>query len=162
MYHAVQTRGAVVKRRDIKVTATTPASAEVVYGLLADGSTWPSWCSIESVEIEAAGDPPSEGVGAIRVNRRGRTTGRDQILELVPNRRLKYATLSGLPFRDYVGEVDLEPAPDGGTTIRWHSSFFPKTPGTGWIMELGLRRFLQGCASGLAEYAATTRHPATQ
>lgn len=144
-----------MRRRDINVRAATPAAPEVVYGLLADGSTWPAWSPIESVELEQEGEPPPEGVGAIRVNRLGRTTGRDQILELVPNRKLKYATLSGLPFRDYVGEVDLEPAPDGGTSIRWHSSFFPKVPGSGWIMERGLRRFLGQCVTGLADYAAT-------
>jgi len=144
-----------VRRLDIHVTAHTPATAAVVYALLAEGASWPSWSPIDSVELETPGDPPPEGIGAIRVNRRGRTTGRDQILELVPNRRIAYATLSGLPIRDYVGEVDLEPAPGGGTTIRWHSSFLPKPRGTGRIMQLGLRRFLQQTANGLAEYAAT-------
>jgi uncharacterized protein YndB with AHSA1/START domain len=145
-----------VRRRDISVDVTTSAPPEIVYGLLADGSTWPTWCSIDSVEVEQAGDPPPEGVGAIRVNRRGRTVGRDQILELVPNRKLKYTTLSGLPFREYVGEVDLTPVPGGGTAVNWHSSFFPKVPGTGWVMERGLRRFLQDCATGLAEHAAAS------
>jgi hypothetical protein len=148
-----------MRRREISVAARTTAAPNVVYGLLADGSTWPAWSPIESVELERRGDPPPEGVGAIRVNKRGRTTGRDQILELVPNRRLKYTTLSGLPFRDYVGEVDLEPGPDGGTTIRWHSSFLPKPAGTGWIMQRGLQKFLGECVSGLAEYAATSTTP---
>jgi len=145
-----------VRRRHINVTAVTPATPEVVYALLADGSSWPAWSPIESVELEEPGDPPPEGVGAIRVNRLGRTTGRDQILELVPNRSIKYATRSGLPIRDYVGEVDLEPAPGRGTTVHWHSSFFPKVPGTGWIMQRGLRRFLEQCVSGLAEYTASS------
>jgi hypothetical protein len=142
-----------MSRRHVHVSAVTPATAEVVYGLLADHSTWSAWSSIESVELEA-GDPPPEGVGAIRVNRRGRVTGRDQILELVPGERFKYAALSGLPVRDYVGEVDLSPAPDGGTAVNWHSSFLPKMPGTGWMLERGIRQFLQECVSGLAEYAA--------
>ena len=76
-----------------------------------------------------------------------------KVFALEPNRRLVYATLSGLPIVDYVGEVDLEPAPDGGTVIRWHSSFFPKVLGTGWILQRGLRRFLERCVHGLAEYA---------
>ena len=148
-----------MRRRDIRVSATTAAPPEVVFGLLADGSTWPAWSTIESVEIERPGDDPPEGVGAIRVNRQGRTTGRDEILELVPNRRLKYATLSGLPFRDYIGEVDLDPVPGGGTSIHWHSSFEPKYPGTGRLMERGLQRFLGQNAQGLAEYAATVAAP---
>ena len=47
-----------------------------------------------------------------------------------------------------------KPAPGGGTTIHWHSSFYPATAGTGWIVERGIRRFLEQCARGLAEYAA--------
>jgi uncharacterized protein YndB with AHSA1/START domain len=142
-----------MRRRHINVSAVTAAPAETVYGLLADSTTWPRWSPIESVELERQGDVAPEGVGAIRVNRMGRTTGRDEILVLEPNRRLVYATLSGLPIVDYVGEVDLEPAPDGGTVIRWHSSFFPKVRGTGWILQRGLRRFLGRCVHGLAEYA---------
>jgi len=142
-----------MRRREITLTEPTPAPRDVVYRLLADGATWPDWTSIESFELERPGDPPPEGVSAIRVFRRGRTTGRDQILELVPGERLRYASLSGLPVRDYVGEVSLERAPDGGTIIHWRSSFFPKFPGTGRVLEAGIRRFLEDCARGLAEYA---------
>jgi len=147
-----------MKRRNISVTATTTAPPAAVYALLADGSTWPSWTPIESTELEQPGNPPPEGISAIRVNRMGRTTGRDQILELVPNQRYAYASLSGVPVRDYVGEVDLSPTPGGGTAIHWHSSFFPKTPGMGWILQRGLQRFLQRCATGLAEYAAASNN----
>jgi uncharacterized protein YndB with AHSA1/START domain len=139
--------------RHINVSGLTPATAETVYRLLSDGSSWPEWSPIDSFELEQPGDPPPEGVGAIRVFRKGRTTGRDQILDLVPDRRISYATLSGVPTRDYVGEVDLERAPGGWTTVHWHSSFVPKVPGTGWILERGIRRFLEQCAHGLADYA---------
>jgi len=144
-----------VRRREVSITATSSAPPEVVFGLLADGRTWPQWSPIDSLDLERPGDPPPEGVGAIRVLHRGRTTGRDEILELVPNRRLRYSTLSGVPVRDYVGEVDLEPARGGGTLIHWHSSFFPKTPGLGWLLERGLGRFLGRCARGLADFAGS-------
>lgn len=144
-----------MRRRHVNVTAVTPAPAEVVYRLLADGSTWPTWSPIESFELEQAGDPPPEGVSAIRLFRLGRTTGHDQILELVENRSLKYSSHSSLPVRDYVGEVLLGDAPEGGTTIHWHSSFLPKAPGTGWIVERGIRRFIEKCTTGLAGYATS-------
>ena len=143
-----------MRRRRIEVSATSVASPGAVYALLTDGSTWPRWSPIESFELERPGDGAPEGVGAIRVFRRGRTTGRDEVLELVPDRRLRYASLSGLPVRDYVGEVALEPVP-GGTLIRWHSSFVPAVRGAGWLVELGIRRFLTGCVRGLAGYAAS-------
>ena len=144
----------MTKQRHINIHVDTPARPAAVFRLLADGATWTTWSPIESFELEQAGDPPPEGVGAIRVFRLGRTTGRDQLLEVVPDRRLAYASLSGLPVRDYVGQVDLAPSADGGTSIHWHSDFFPTTPvGTGWLVEHSLRRFLGKCAHGLAEHA---------
>jgi len=130
-----------------------------VFGLLADGASWPRWSPIESFQLERPGDPPPEGPGAIRVFRRGRTTGRDQIVEAVPGRRLAYVSLSGLPVRDYRATVDLQPARDG-TEIRWRASFLPRVPGTGRLLERGLGRFLDQCARGLADHAAGP--PATQ
>jgi hypothetical protein len=146
-----------VRFREIHVRRVAPASPEAVYRLLIDGPSWPRWSPLESVELEREGDPPPEGVGAIRVNKMGRTTGRDQILELVPNRTFKYASLSGLPTRDYVGQVDLEPVA-GGTAIHWHSSFRAKVPGMGWVLERGIARFLERCATGLAEHAALAQN----
>lgn len=141
-------------RRNIDVTAHSRAAPSAVFGLLVDGSTWPRWSPIESFELEREGDPPPEGPGAIRRFRRGRTTGRDEIVEVVQNRRFAYTSLSGLPIRDYRATIDLEPASDG-TTIRWRASFFPKIPGTGWVWQRGLTRFLRDCAQGLAEHAAS-------
>ncbi len=141
-------------RRHIDVTKQSQAAPNAVFGLLADGATWPNWSPIESFELEREGDPPPEGVGAVRIFRRGRTTGRDQIVEVVPDCRFAYLSLSGLPVRDYRAQIELEPAA-GGTTIRWQASFSPKVPGTGWLLERGLRRFLCECAAGLAAHAAS-------
>jgi len=35
------------KRREIDITASSTASVEAVYALLADGNTWPRWTTIE-------------------------------------------------------------------------------------------------------------------
>jgi uncharacterized protein YndB with AHSA1/START domain len=141
-----------MRRRHIEVTQHSAAPPAAVFALLVDGETWPRWSPIEAFELERAGDPPPEGAGAIRVFRRGRTTGRDEIVEVVPDRRLIYRSLSGLPVRDYRAHVDLEPDGDG-TAIRWGASFAPKVPGAGWLLERGLRRFLEQCVRGLAEHA---------
>jgi uncharacterized protein YndB with AHSA1/START domain len=140
-----------MRRRHIEVMQHSEAAPASLFALLIDGETWPRWSPIEAFELERTGDPPPEGVGAIRIFRRGRTTGRDEIVEVVPDRRLGYRSLSGLPVRDYRAHVVLEP--DGnGTTIRWEASFSPKLPGTGRLLERGLRRFLEQCARGLAEH----------
>jgi uncharacterized protein YndB with AHSA1/START domain len=137
---------------DIHVTATTRASPETVYALLRDGATWPEWSPLGSYELEQAGDHESEGVGAVRIFKTGWIKSREQIVELVPGRRLSYVLLSGLPIRDYRADVDLEPAGDG-TLIRWHSSFNPKMPGTGWLFRRRLGRFIEKLVQGLAERA---------
>src|SRR5207244_2468181 len=143
MYHPVHVPdgtdrrgGTTMRRRTVRITGHTEAAPEVVYGLLADGTTWPEWSPIETFALERAGDPPPEGPGAIRVFTKGRTTGRDEVLAFEPGRRLEYASRSQLPVRDYVGEIVLERSASGGTDIDWHATFSPTTPpGTGWLVE---------------------------
>jgi hypothetical protein len=140
-------------RLRIEHRATTTADPATVYALLRDGAGWPSWSPVESCEIERPGADEPEGVGAVRVLRSGRVTGRDEIVELVPDRRFSYTNSSSLPVRNYRGDVDLEPVSDG-TAIRWQSTFDPKWPGTGWLMRRGLDRFIAQMTEGLAERAA--------
>lgn len=140
-------------RQRIEHTATTTADPATVYALLRDGASWPAWSSIDSFELEQPGATEPEGVGAVRLLRSGRVTGRDRIAELVPDRRFSYTHTSNLPVRDYRGDVDLEPTPEG-TAIRWVSTFAPRIPGTGWLMRRALDGFVAGLANGLAEHAA--------
>jgi Polyketide cyclase / dehydrase and lipid transport len=140
-------------RQQIDVTATTNAAPDVVYSLLRDGSTWPTWSPLGSFELEREGGTEREGLDAIRAFRTGRICSRERIVELVPNRRLSYALESGLPLRGYRADVDLEPT-EHGTTIHWRSSFEPKVPGTGWFYRRVLANFIGRTARGLAEHAA--------
>jgi hypothetical protein len=139
-------------RQRIEHRATTAAGPATVYALLRAGATWPEWSPIESFELERPGAEEPEGVGAVRVLRSGRVTGRDTIVELVGDRRFSYTHASSLPVKDYRGDVDLEPV-DGGTAIRWVAEFAPKIPGTGPLMRRALDGFVASLASGLAERA---------
>ncbi|WP_018349681.1 SRPBCC family protein [Longispora albida] len=138
----------------IDATARSAASPHVVFPLVADGSTWPQWSGIGSFELERPGASAREGIGAIRAFRTWPVTSREEIVELVPGVRLGYALLSGLPLRGYRAAVELSPLDDGGTLIRWRSSFTAKIPGTGWFYRWFLGRFIQQCADGLAAHAA--------
>jgi Polyketide cyclase / dehydrase and lipid transport len=139
-------------RQRIEHRATTTADPATVYALLRDGASWPAWSPIDSVELERPGAEEPEGIGAVRLLRSGRITGRDTITELVPDRRFAYAHASNLPIRDYRAEVDLEPTAEG-TAIRWVSAFDPKVPGTGRLMRRALDGFVRALAHGLAEHA---------
>src|SRR3954470_23821192 len=140
-------------RQRIEHTAVTAADPATVYALLRDGSTWPDWGPIDSVALARPGAGEPEGVGAIRELRVGRLIGRDEIVELVPDRRLSYAHPSSLPVRDYRGDVDLEPVP-GGTQIRWAVAFDPKIPGTGPLVRRGLDGVVAKVAAGVGRPAA--------
>jgi hypothetical protein len=144
----------MVHEQQIDIQVHTRAKATAVYALLREGASWPVWTSIDSFELERAGEREPEGVGAIRIFRKGKVAGRDQVAELVLDRRFSYLHLSGLPVRDYRADVDLEPKAEG-TRIRWHVSFTPKMPGTGWLLRWGIERFITQCARGLAAYALT-------
>lgn len=150
MYHMVNRW---VRRQRVEVEVYTPADAATVYALLRDGASWSIWSPVESFELERAGADEPEGIGAIRIFRKGRVNGRDVIAELVPGRRFGYRHFSGLPVRDYRGEIDLEPD-QGGTRICWRTSFLPRWPGTGWLLRLGIRRFISQSAQGLAACAS--------
>ena len=142
-------------RQHIEHRAVTSADPATVYALLRDGASWPTWAPIDSFELERPGQGEPEGIGAVRVLRGGRVTGRDTIVELVPDRRLSYTHVSNLPIRNYRADVDLEPV-DGGTAIRWVSTFDPRGPGDGWLMKRALDGCVARLAHGLAERAAAS------
>src|SRR4051795_8268282 len=157
MYHSVHLsprhqEHTAMARQHIEHRATTTADPATVYALLRNGATWPAWAPIDSFELEREGAGEREGIGAVRVLRSGRVTGRDTIAELVENRRFAYTHESSLPVKDYRGSVDLDRG-DGGTAIRWVSEFDPKIPGTGALMRRALDGFIAKVVSGLAARA---------
>ncbi|MEU4766923.1 SRPBCC family protein [Actinosynnema sp. NPDC023794] len=136
---------------DVQVHSEAPP--ERVYRLAADSSTWPEWSPVVRYERERAGD--ANGVGEVRVfhNKGRKALTREEVVELTPNRRVGYVLLSGLAIRDYHAFIDLTPDGDG-TAIRWHSSFEPKTPGTGWLYRTVLQAVITRYAKGLAAHAS--------
>jgi hypothetical protein len=133
-----------------EVTAKAPSAT--VFALLADGSTWPSWSPIGSFELIEKGDGEPEGVGAVRLFSTGRVRSRERVVRSKPNEVFSYELVSGLAIRDYRAVVTLL-ASENGTTIRWRSTFRPKTPGTGWIYQRQLKKFIGLTVSGLAAAA---------
>lgn len=139
------------------VSSSSKADPGAVYTLLVRPGTWPSWSPVDSVEIEGGGDPAApQQVGDVRVVRIGRVTSRERITVLVPARRFGYE-IEGGPFRSYRGVVQLEVAPDGGTSITWSAAFEPKLPLSGPFMRRYLTRFLRQMADGLAAAAGSDR-----
>jgi len=132
---------------DIDVRVPTTASPEAIYALLLDGATWPTWSSLDSFEMARGTDGE---LGAVRLFRTGKHRSYEELVELIPNRRLSYALVPphNLPFATYRADVDIE---DGA--IRWHSVFTMKHRGTAFLTKLVFGRFIKATAKGLATRA---------
>jgi len=139
-------------RHRIAVEAFSPAAPTHVFALLRRAETWPTWSLFETFTLERAGYDEPLGVGAIRVFSVWFTRTREEVVELVPDRKLAYVLLSGLPLRNYRAEVLLALLDTGGTMIHWSASFDARF-GTGWFWRAFMRRILAKIAAQLA-YAA--------
>ena len=146
------------KQHSIVATARSTGSRHEVFRLLADSSTWSQWTPFTDVTLIEQAPGGGEGMGAVKQTRFRGMTGRERIVSLTPDRQLSYAYIKGVlgPYiRDYVAVVDLDDAGgDGGTSIRWHSTFYARFPGSGWLPRRSLEAFIQKCADGLASAAA--------
>lgn len=139
----------MARRITVTGTAHSTADAQVLYEILRDRPTWPDWSSLGRYEFVSGTEGELDAVCVFVTNR---IRSVEQIIELVPDRRLAYALLSGLPMRDYRGVVDLTPT-DAGTEIRWQSSFEPKVAGTGWFFRAMMGALIPRMAAALARRA---------
>ena len=139
----------MTRSRQVHETRTSDAPIERVWELLADHRGYPRWTTLTGAELEREGDPPPNGVGAIRVLSTGPGKSREEVVAFEPPTHLAYTLLSGLPARGYRADVRLSPDAAGGTRIEWRSSF-RSGPLTALIIRTAVRSF----ASRLARAAA--------
>lgn len=140
-----------MREQEIDIRKTIAATPDVVYGLVDDSSTWPSWSPIDEFElVEAPGD---DGLGEVREFTNGRVRVRERIVERVPNRRLSYMLLKGLAVHDYRADIDLSPE-GSATAVRWHTTFKPNLLGMGWIYRRALEKATKEFVEGLDHRAS--------
>ena len=105
--------------------ADAAAPPEKVFEVLADHRGYANISRIRRVELEREGDPPPNGVGAIRKLHAVGPPLREEILEFVPNERLRYTLLSGAPLKDHYGTVTLTPNGQNSTHIAYRLDTTP-------------------------------------
>ena len=136
--------------KEIDVRQVIPAPPAAVFATLLDRSRWPAWSGHTAFELVRPGATGPYDVGSVGLLRSGRRrVMREEIVEVVPDRRIGYALLAGLPLRGYRAGFDLTPTGEG-TEVRWHSRF-DAPPGSGWIYVAALRRFTRRMLEGLAK-----------
>ena len=125
-----------------------------VWPLIGEAHRWKEWTFLTRSEVELPGDPPPDGVGAVRrVHQVRDRIARQQVVAWDPPRRLGLRRRAGAsPVRRYRADVHL--APDGtGTTVTWAATFDELVPATGRLMSAVLTRMISRFASGAAAYA---------
>jgi len=129
------------------LVADVAAPPAVVFDVLSDHRGYAAITRMRSVELEREGDPPPNGVGAIRVLRSIGPPLREEVLVFEPPSRFGYTLLSGAPLRDHVGTVELSESP-GGTHVTYHVETTPTLPLIGplivAIARLSVKSLLKG------------------
>jgi hypothetical protein len=138
-----------IKARAVAVSRATPAA---VFSLLKNSDTWPQWSLFNASELERAGKDERLGVGAIRIFSTRVSKTREQVTELIPDQKLSYVLLSGLPLRNYQAVVHLSSRESGVTLVNWTASFQCKH-GTGWFWRIFVNQILSRVAMQLAAAA---------
>jgi hypothetical protein len=137
-------------RIEVAASAKSRAAPAKLFALLKDGSTWPKWAMFDKFELERPGRDEPYGIGAIRVFSTKVSRAREEVVELIPDRRLSYILLSGFPLVGYRADIDLAPTPEGGTSISWRASFTPRHSAMGWFWRFFIARVLDTTARRLA------------
>jgi hypothetical protein len=160
------TKSPVRAVRRFSVEATTPASPDAVYRLLADAPSWARWAGPLITSAVWETEPRADTTGGVRRLGRPPFMVREEIVAAEPPHRHAYRLLSGQPVRSY--DVDVRITPVGGsgdqlphtgedarTRVVWSGSVVALVPGTGWLVQRLLRRMLGGFARRLAAAAQT-------
>lgn len=103
---------------------------EKVWSLLGDFTKAPS--SEIEVLVEKEGDRETNGVGTIRKITIRKVCVREILDSANPPYSFTYRILSGVPIKEYLGNVRLEPR-ESSTIIHWSAELTSKIPLTGWL-----------------------------
>jgi hypothetical protein len=64
---------------------------------------------------------------------------RERVTTWAPGERMGYELIDGMRVTGYKSEVTLEPRADGGTVVRWRSTYDRAGPFTALVLRLAVR-----------------------
>ena len=99
--------------RSFELRTEIAAPAERVFALISDHVGWQEWAGVQEVVLRQRGDPPPNGLGAIRVIRRGGLAIEEEVVAFEAPSRLGYRVHAGIPVRDCEVEIRLMPGGAG-------------------------------------------------
>ncbi len=137
---------------EFTLTRRIAARPEVVFDAITDHRRYSDYTRIRRAELEREGDFEPNGVGAIRALHLLGPPMRERVIAFERPRRFSYELLSGLPVRDHVGTVTLEP--DGsGTAMSYRVVTTPTLPIGGFVVAAAFRSAISGLMDGVEREA---------
>jgi Polyketide cyclase / dehydrase and lipid transport len=137
--------------RTVHVTRTIPAPMVEVFDVLADHANYDQFRPIHGSELLREGDPPPNGVGALRRIKVRPLVFEEEVTHFDRPSRLDYLIVKlNVPFEHHGGSIRLSSDGDA-TLVDWRSSFTVPTPLVGgpeelvWapVLSRGFRRVLE-------------------
>ncbi len=133
-----------------KYVRQVAAPPEIVFDVLTDHRRYSEITPLRKAELEREGEPAPNGVGAIRVLTVAGPPMREEVLAYERPSRFAYKILSGLPVRDHVGTVEMQPA-DGGTEVTYAVKTTPTIPLAGPVFMVVLKKAIRDLLGGVAK-----------
>lgn len=118
-----------MSQRTVTASATVARPIEHVWTVLADHEGMASWAPGLRVHLDREGAPERNGLGAVRrISAPGPMPAIvEEIVAYEPNSTLGYQAKAGVPFKNYGGEVVLNPVA-GGTRVDYSISLDERVP----------------------------------
>jgi hypothetical protein len=126
-----------------------------VWNVVSDHTGMTQWTPFRRAVLERPGQPHPNGVGAVRSLHLVGPPTREEILELQPPHRLRCRLLSGLPFRDYTGEITIEPE-GTGSRLSTNLCFRTRIPGTQFFGPIAIYLATRSAAHVAEKHARST------
>ena len=122
--------------RSLHVTRTIPAPVGAVFDLLADHANYDRFRPIHDSELVREGEPPPNGVGALRRIKVRPLVFDEEITAYERPTRLDYLIVDlNVPFEHHGGTIRLSGEGDA-TEVDWQTSFTVPVPVIGRAIEL--------------------------
>jgi uncharacterized protein YndB with AHSA1/START domain len=131
-------------------TRQVAAPPETVFAVLTEHHLYAEITPMRKSVLEREGEPPPNGVGAIRVLSSLGPPLREEVIAYRPPSRFSYKLLDGAPLRDHVGTVELTPE-GGGTRVVYAVRTTPTLPLVGSAVVAVVKQAIKALLNGIVK-----------
>lgn len=125
----------------IEASVTIAAPLPQVWQALNEHDEMARWIGFDTVKLIRAGAADRNGYGAERRMHGKPGAVVEQIVGVVPERRIRYRVIEGSPFSYHLGDIVVSPAGEQ-TTVTWSIRFRSKVPLLGGLLRRALQPML--------------------